>query len=245
MLSRLAHGVDSATKSRKRRCRTGVPKRPEGVVLQVGQRSLRGVRSRGRRWSAVAVGEGAARGRLAARAALEAVVRRCSHGGVALDAGLACGRVGAALGDGLALLLQPAPAVCWLRAADVQLRPQSCGRKEQARVSKDSATNLRQQEFEPRESLRHLPRRFSARYLWKAHSTLSEPSDGSGSWVTFHQAPSPQSSQVPAAVLPQPFQPQQDESGSKSCWATIPGRADVNVSSRVSGLPKRVGVGRA
>ena len=136
-------GLDSATKSRKRRYRTGVPKRPEGVVLQVRQRPLRGVRSRGRRWSAVAVGEGAARGRLAAGAALDAVVRRCSHGGVALDAGLACGRVGAALGDGLALLLQPAPAVCWLRAADVQLRPQSCGRKEQARVSKDSATNLR------------------------------------------------------------------------------------------------------
>ena len=48
--------------------------------------------------------------------------------------------------------------------------------------------------------LRHLPRRLSARYLWKAHSTLSEPSDGSGSWVTFHQAPSPQSFQVPAAA---------------------------------------------
>ena len=94
--------------------------------------------------------------------------------------------------------------------------------------------------------LRHLPRRLSARYLWKAHSTLSEPSDGSGSWVTFHQAPSPQSSQVPAAVLPQPFQPQQDESGSKSCWATIPARAPrPYVSSRASVLPKRVSVGRA
>ena len=145
MLSRLAHGVhvDSPTKSRKRRCRTGVPNRTEGVVLQVRQRPLRGVRRRRGRHSTVAVGEGAARGRLAAGAALDAVVCWRPHCGVALDAGLACRRVGAALGDGLALLLQPAPAVCWLRAADVELRPQSCGRKEQARVSKDSATNLR------------------------------------------------------------------------------------------------------